>query len=173
MRVPSGRLTIWCRLVVSGIAIMLPYIAFELWLFIAPGIRPRERKMGLVGIPFATILFLGGMRVRWFAGLGALLCAGFAVLVVTSPYRLQRIFGFMDPWSDAFGKGYQLSHALIAFGRGEIFGQGLGNSLEKLYYLPEAHTDFLMAVIGEELGFVGVAIVIFGFFWLTRRASGL
>jgi len=75
----------------------------------------------------------------------------------------------MDPWSDAFGKGYQLSHALIAFGRGEWLGVGLGASVEKLHYLPEAHTDFLMAVIGEELGFVGVAAVILAFFWLTRR----
>ena len=110
------------------------------------------------------------MRVRWFAGLGVLLCAGFAVLVVTSPYRLQRIFGFMDPWSDAFGKGYQLSHALIAFGRGEWFGVGLGASVEKLLYLPEAHTDFLLAVVGEELGFVGVAVVILLFAWLVLRA---
>ena len=80
------------------------------------------------------------------------------VLIVTSPYRMQRILGFMDPWADPYGKGYQLSHALIAFGRGEWLGVGLGASVEKLFYLPEAHTDFLLAVIGEELGFVGVAV---------------
>jgi cell division protein FtsW len=119
------------------------------------------------------ILFLGGMNGRWFAGLGALLAAGFALLVVTSPYRMQRIFGFMDPWSDAFGRGYQLSHALIAFGRGEWFGVGLGGSVEKLLYLPEAHTDFLLAVIGEELGFVGVAVVIGLFTWLVLRAFAI
>src|SRR5690606_16526175 len=97
-----------------------------------------------------AILFLGGMNARWFAGLIVMMALGFAALVLTSPYRMQRIFGFMDPWADAFGKGYQLSHALIAFGRGEFFGVGLGASVEKLLYLPEAHTDFLLAVIAEE-----------------------
>lgn len=116
------------------------------------------------------ILFLGGMNGKWFAGLGVLLAIGFAGLVVSSPYRMQRIFGFMDPWADPFGRGYQLSHALIAFGRGEWFGVGLGGSVEKLMYLPEAHTDFLLAVIGEELGFAGVAAVILLFAWLVLRA---
>lgn len=116
------------------------------------------------------ILFLGGMNAKWFAGLGVLLAFGFAVLVVSSPYRMQRIFGFMDPWADPFGRGYQLSHALIAFGRGEWLGVGLGGSVEKLMYLPEAHTDFLLAVIGEELGFVGVTVVILLFSWLVLRA---
>jgi cell division protein FtsW len=119
------------------------------------------------------ILFLGGMNVRWFAGLGVLLAIGFTLLVVTSPYRMQRIFGFMDPWADAFGKGYQLSHALIAFGRGEWLGVGLGASVEKLLYLPEAHTDFLLAVIGEELGVIGVAAVIALFAWLVLRAFAI
>ena len=90
--------------------------------------------------------------------------------MLTSPYRMQRIFGFMDPWADPFGKGYQLSHALIAFGRGEWLGVGLGASVEKLHYLPEAHTDFLLAVIAEELGFAGVALVIALFVWLVARA---
>ena len=84
---------------------------------------------------------------------------------------MQRIFGFMDPWSDPFGKGYQLSHALIAFGRGEWLGVGLGASVEKLHYLPEAHTDFLLAVIAEELGFAGVALVIALFVWIVRAPS--
>jgi cell division protein FtsW len=86
---------------------------------------------------------------------------------------MQRIFGFMDPWSDPFGRGYQLSHALIAFGRGEWFGVGLGASVEKLLYLPEAHTDFLLAVIGEELGFAGVIAVIALFSWLVLRAFAI
>ena len=119
------------------------------------------------------ILFLGGMNGKWFAGLGVLLAIGFAGLVMSSPYRMQRIFGFMDPWADPFGRGYQLSHALIAFGRGEWFGVGLGGSVEKLMYLPEAHTDFLLAVIGEELGFVGVAAVILLFAWLVLRALAM
>ena len=123
------------------------------------------------------ILFLGGMRARLFAILIVVLVAAFAVLIIVSPYRRDRIFGFMDPWSDAFGRGYQLSHALIAFGRGELLGVGLGASVEKLFYLPEAHTDFLLAVIAEELGFIGVVVVIVAV-WpahparLCHRSSG-
>ena len=116
------------------------------------------------------ILFLGGMRARLFAILIIVLVVAFAVLIVVSPYRRDRIFGFMDPWSDAYGRGYQLSHALIAFGRGEWLGVGLGASVEKLFYLPEAHTDFLLAVIAEELGFAGVVIVIVLFGLLIQRA---
>ena len=120
-----------------------------------------------------AILFLGGMNGRWFAGLLGMMAIGFAGLVLSSPYRMQRIFGFLDPWSDPFGKGYQLSHALIAFGRGEWFGVGLGASVEKLLYLPEAHTDFLLAVIAEELGFIGVLAVIALFSWLVLRAFAI
>ena len=119
------------------------------------------------------ILFLGGMNWRLFVGLFVLLVIGFVVLILTSPYRMQRMLGFMDPWADPFGKGYQLSHALIAFGRGEWLGVGLGASVEKLFYLPEAHTDFLLAVIAEELGFVGVSAVILLFAWLTARAFAI
>ena len=117
-----------------------------------------------------AVLFLGGLNWRLFAGLAALLAVAFGVLIISSPYRLQRILGFMDPWSDAYGKGYQLSHSLIAFGRGEWLGVGLGASIEKLFYLPEAHTDFLLAVIAEELGFAGVATVITLFLFLLHRA---
>ena len=117
-----------------------------------------------------AVLFLGGLNWRVFAGLIVLLAVAFVVLIISSPYRLQRIVGFMDPWADAFGKGYQLSHSLIAFGRGEWFGVGLGGSVEKLFYLPEAHTDFLLAVIAEELGFVGIAVVIALFVVLIYRA---
>jgi cell division protein FtsW len=92
-------------------------------------------------------------------------------MVMTSEFRRQRVFAYLDPWSmeHALGKGYQLSHSLIAFGRGEIFGVGLGGSVEKLHWLPEAHTDFLLAVIGEEFGLIGVLVVIGLFLWLTRR----
>jgi cell division protein FtsW len=119
------------------------------------------------------VLFLGGMNWRLFAGLAVLLVIGFVAIIVTSPYRMQRILGFLDPWADPYGKGYQLSHALIAFGRGEWFGVGLGASVEKLFYLPEAHTDFLLAVVGEELGFAGVAAIIALFTWLTVRAFAI
>ena len=116
------------------------------------------------------ILFLGGINARLFSALVVVLLAGFVILIWTSPYRRERIFGFMDPWQDAYGKGYQLSHALIAFGRGEWFGVGLGASVEKLFYLPEAHTDFLLAVIAEELGFFGVLVVIMLFALMVQRA---
>ena len=116
------------------------------------------------------ILFLGGMNWRLFVMLIALLASGFVLLIMVAPYRMQRVTAFMDPWSDPFGKGYQLSHSLIAFGRGELFGVGLGASVEKLFYLPEAHTDFLLAVIAEELGLVGVLTVIALFTWLIWRA---
>jgi cell division protein FtsW len=102
-----------------------------------------------------------------------MLVVGFILLIWSSPYRLQRITGFMDPWADPYGKGYQLSHALIAFGRGEWLGVGLGGSVEKLLYLPEAHTDFLLAVIAEELGFIGVLAVVILFAWLVMRAFAI
>ncbi len=116
------------------------------------------------------ILFLGGINVRLFSVLLLVMAVAFVILIWSSPYRRERIFGFMDPWQDAYGKGYQLSHALIAFGRGEWFGVGLGASVEKLFYLPEAHTDFLLAVIAEELGFVGVCAVVVMFALLIERA---
>ncbi|WP_395142413.1 putative lipid II flippase FtsW [Schlegelella aquatica] len=117
------------------------------------------------------ILFLGGVNGRMFFLITAVLVAAFVMMITFSEWRRERIFAYLDPWNEKYtlGKAYQLSHSLIAFGRGELFGQGLGSSVEKLHYLPEAHTDFLLAVIGEELGFVGVAVVIFAFFWLTRR----
>ena len=133
----------------------------------------REPDFGaLVVITSITmaILFLGGLNWRVFAALIICLAVSFAGLVVTSPYRWERMKGFMDPWSDPYGKSYQLTHSLIAFGRGEWTGVGLGASVEKLFYLPEAHTDFLLAVIAEELGFVGVAIIIGLFALLIQRA---
>jgi len=117
------------------------------------------------------ILFLGGVNGRMFLLISAVLTGAFVLMITLSDWRRERIFAYLNPWDDKYtlGKAYQLSHSLIAFGRGEIFGQGLGSSIEKLHYLPEAHTDFLLAVIGEELGFVGVAAVILAFFWLARR----
>ncbi|EEF27545.1 Cell division protein ftsW, putative, partial [Ricinus communis] len=127
------------------------------------GLLLREPDFGAFAVIASvaiSILWLGGINVRIFIGLLAMLVVGFVLLIWSSPYRLQRITGFMDPWADPFGKGYQLSHALIAFGRGEWLGVGLGASVEKLLYLPEAHTDFLLAVIAEELGFIGVLAVV-------------
>ena len=134
----------------------------------------RQPDMGAF-IVIATIamgiLFLGGVNARMFFLIALVLIATFALIIAFDDLRRERILAYLDPWNPKYaqGKGYQLTHSLIALGRGEIFGQGLGASVEKLHYLPEAHTDFLLAVIGEELGFVGVAAVIVLFFWLTRR----
>ena len=117
------------------------------------------------------LLFLGGVNGKLFAGLSLISVGVFAAIITFSPWRRERIFAYLDPFGpSAQGKGYQLSHSLIAFGRGEVSGVGLGASVEKLHYLPEAHTDFLLAVIGEELGLVGVLVVIVMFYWLTKRA---
>jgi len=117
------------------------------------------------------ILFLGGVNARMFFLIALVLIFAFSMMIYFSEWRRERIFAYLDPWSEkhALGKGYQLSHSLIAIGRGEIFGVGLGGSVEKLHWLPEAHTDFLLAVIGEEFGFVGVCGVIALFMWITRR----
>jgi cell division protein FtsW len=118
------------------------------------------------------VLFLGGVNGKLFGGLVLTAVGTFTLLVWASPWRRQRIFAYLDPWQEQYaqGKAYQLTHSLIAFGRGEWFGVGLGGSVEKLNYLPEAHTDFILAVIGEELGFVGVLIVILLFYWIIRRS---
>jgi cell division protein FtsW len=140
------------------------------------GLLLREPDFGafaVITVIAMGILFLGGMNWRLFAGLIVMLVVGFLLLIWMSPYRMQRIVGFMDPWADPYGKGYQLSHALIAFGRGEWLGVGLGGSVEKLFYLPEAHTDFLLAVIAEELGFVGVALIVLMFGWIVTRAFAI
>ncbi len=152
------------------------FVPMALVMALVGGLLLREPDFGafVVIICIAMgILFLGGINARLFAVLFLFLAAAFVVLIWVSPYRRERIFGFMDPWSDAFGKGYQLSHALIAFGRGEWFGVGLGASVEKLFYLPEAHTDFLLAVIAEELGLAGVLAVIVLFALVVQRAFAI
>jgi cell division protein FtsW len=154
----------------KGLLPMLGVMLAVSWLLLR---EPDFGALVVVAVTTFGILFLGGMNGRHFIALVGMLGVGFAALVLSSPYRMQRIFGFMDPWSDAYGKGYQLSHALIAFGRGEWLGVGLGASIEKLHYLPEAHTDFLLAVIAEELGLVGVAVVIGLFVWLVFRAFAI
>ncbi len=133
----------------------------------------REPDLGafvVIAVIVTAVLFLGGMNLKLFAGTIGLALAGLLALIWLEPYRWRRFTGFMDPWDDPYGKGYQLSHALIAFGRGGWQGVGIGGSVEKLYYLPEAHTDFLLAVIAEELGFIGVVVVVILFTWLVIRA---
>lgn len=135
-------------------------------------LQPDLGAFGVIVAISMGILFLGGVNGRLFGAIVAVLAAGFMAVIWASPWRRERIFAYLDPWSqeNALGKGYQLSHSLIAFGRGEFFGVGLGASVEKLHYLPEAHTDFILAVIGEELGLVGVLAVIVAFYWLVKRA---
>ena len=133
-----------------------------------------EPDMGaflVIAVIAMGILFLGGVNARMFILITGILLTAFALMIALSPWRRERIFAYLDPFGaeHALGKGFQLSHSLIAFGRGEIFGVGLGGSVEKLHWLPEAHTDFLLAVLGEEFGLVGVVIVIGVFMWLTRR----
>ncbi len=135
--------------------------------------QPDFGAFAVITVIAMGILFLGGMNWKLFAGLMVMLVLGFLMLIWSSPYRMQRVIGFMDPWADPYGKGYQLSHALIAFGRGEWFGVGLGASVEKLFYLPEAHTDFLLAVIAEELGFAGVLVLVILFAWIVARAFAI
>ncbi|ARO86436.1 putative lipid II flippase FtsW [Nitrosospira lacus] len=133
-------------------------------------LEPDLGAFVVITVIMMAILFLGGMDLKLFAGLTGFLAVCLLALIWMEPYRMQRFFGFMDPWDDPYGKGYQLSHALIAFGRGEWLGVGLGGSVEKLFYLPEAHTDFLLAVIAEELGFIGVMTVTMLFALLVIRA---
>jgi cell division protein FtsW len=133
-----------------------------------------EPDMGafmVIAVIAMGILFLGGVNARMFFLIACVMTLAFVLMIAMSEWRRERIFAYLDPWSEtnALGKGYQLSHSLIAVGRGEIFGVGLGGSVEKLHWLPEAHTDFLLAVIGEEFGLVGVMTVIVAFLWMTRR----
>ena len=139
------------------------------------GLLMAEPDMGafvVVALIAFGILFLGGINAKLFGGLILVGLMSGATMIALSPFRRGRMLAFMDPWQvdNAANKGYQLTHSLMAFGRGEWFGLGLGGSVEKLHYLPEAHTDFIMAVIGEELGFVGVVVMIFLFYWIVRRA---
>ncbi|MBD3892652.1 putative lipid II flippase FtsW [Hydrogenophaga sp.] len=133
--------------------------------------QPDMGAFMVIAVIAMGILFLGGVNARMFFLIALVVVAAFALMIFLSDWRRERIFAYLDPWSaeHVLGKGYQLTHALIAFGRGEIFGVGLGGSVEKLHWLPEAHTDFLLAVIGEEFGLLGVLLLIGLFLWLTRR----
>jgi cell division protein FtsW len=133
-----------------------------------------EPDMGaflVIAVIAMGILFLGGVNARMFFVIATIVILAFVIMIWASDWRRERIFAYLDPWSakHAIGKGYQLSHSLIAFGRGEFTGVGLGGSIEKLHWLPEAHTDFLLAVIGEEFGLIGVLVVMGLFLWLIRR----
>lgn len=144
---------------------------------VASALIMSQPDFGTTAVLLATVmglLFLGGVKVTHFAVLFGMLAMAAAMLVKLSPYRMQRMISFRDPFADPFDTGYQLTQALIAFGRGEWLGVGLGNGIQKQFFLPEAHTDFLMAVIGEELGLAGTLAVVaaFGFFLWRALAIG-
>lgn len=156
--------------------ILKPFVPMFLAIFLVGTLLLSEPDMGafvvILAIAMCT-LWLGGFNLKIFGALTVAVPLAFAALIFSSPYRMERVVGFMNPWADPYGKGYQLSHALIAFGRGEWFGVGLGGSVEKLFYLPEAHTDFLLAVTAEELGLMGVSAVLILFAWLIVRAFAI
>lgn len=127
------------------------------------GLLLLQPDLGTVIVMFVTtfgLLFLAGAKLWQFISVAMVGLTAISALAYFSPYRWARVTGFLDPWKDAFGTGYQLTQSLMAYGRGEVFGQGLGNSIQKLEYLPEAHTDFVMAVLAEEFGFIGIAAIL-------------
>ena len=135
-------------------------------------LEPDLGAFGVIVCIAMGILFLGGINAVWFGAIGTMLVFIFVTIIALSKFRRERYFAYLNPWQEdnALNKAYQLTHSLIAFGRGELFGVGLGASVEKLHYLPEAHTDFLLAVIGEELGLAGVLVVMALFYWIVKRA---
>lgn len=150
----------------APIAIPMVVVAFLLMQ------QPDLGATAVVAAEIMGVLFLGGLSMNIFLSVGAVVIGFVGFMIYMTPWRLSRVLAYLDPWSEEYvlGQSYQLSHSLIAFGRGELFGVGLGGSVEKLNYLPEAHTDFFMAVIAEETGFAGVILVLFIFYWLIRRA---
>lgn len=149
----------------APIAIPMVVVAFLLMQ------QPDLGATAVVAAEIMGVLFLGGLSMNIFLSVGAVVIGFVGFMIYMTPWRLSRVLAYLDPWSEEYvlGQSYQLSHSLIAFGRGELFGVGLGGSVEKLNYLPEAHTDFIMAVIAEETGFAGVILVLFIFYWLIRR----
>ncbi|WP_372872375.1 cell division protein FtsW [Shewanella sp.] len=148
-----------------------PIVVFAVYAFLILN-QPDLGTVVVLFVGTVGLLFLAGARLLDFF---ALVFAGVVAFVILAmePYRLARITSFMDPWDDPFGSGYQLTQSLMAYGNGDWFGRGLGNSIQKLEYLPEAHTDFIFAVLGEELGFVGIVVVLFGLFFVSLKAIRL
>jgi cell division protein FtsW len=133
-------------------------------------LQPDLGSTVVIVVIMMGMLFIADAKLISFIGIGIALLTAIVALIMVSPYRMARVFGFLDPWADPFGRSYQLTQSLMAFGRGGWFGEGLGNSVQKLKYLPEAHTDFIMAILAEELGFVGVSLVILLEFYLVYKA---
>ncbi len=135
--------------------------------------QPDLGSLIVVGCLCGAVLWIAGSPLLYYLGTLILVGIALAAAIITSPYRMSRVTSFMDPWADQFGAGYQLTQSLMAFGRGGLFGQGLGNSLQKLGYLPEAHTDFVTSILGEEFGFIGMCVVILLEFFIVFKALHL
>lgn len=151
----------------------LSFIRPMVILLLFSGLLIIQPDLGSTAVLFVltfSMLFIMGAKKLQFLLLGAAGGIAFVFLVLTSEYRLKRVTSFMDPFADAYGDGFQLSNSQMAFGQGEFWGRGLGNSVQKLEYLPEAHTDFVMAVIGEEFGLFGISVIVLLLLALTFRA---
>ncbi|PKH22724.1 cell division protein FtsW [Enterobacterales bacterium CwR94] len=135
-----------------------------------------QPDLGTVVVLFVTtlaMLFLAGAKLWQFLAIIGSGIFAVVLLIIAEPYRMRRVTSFWNPWDDPFGSGYQLTQSLMAFGRGEVWGQGLGNSVQKLEYLPEAHTDFIFSIIGEELGYIGVVLALLMVFFVAFRAMSI
>lgn len=148
---------------------MKPLIIFGVLAVLLLG-QPDLGTVVVMLVTLFAMLFIAGAKLWQFIALMMVGIAGVVLLIFIEPYRMRRVTSFWDPWEDPFGSGYQLTQSLMAFGRGNWFGQGLGNSVQKLEYLPEAHTDFVFAVIAEELGFIGVTLILILIFALVVKA---
>jgi cell division protein FtsW len=156
----------------SGISFVIPVISLGLVVLLLL-CQPDFGASIVLIVASASVIFLSGTPIRFFFPFAIFAFIFILVVSVVQPYRIERIISFADPWLDPFGSGYQLTQALIAFGRGEWFGLGLGNSIQKLFFLPEAHTDFIFSIVGEELGFVGASFVVLLFFGLVIRGLSI
>ncbi|WP_274572582.1 putative lipid II flippase FtsW [Neisseria leonii] len=136
-------------------------------------LEPDFGSFVVISVIAVGMLYLAGLPWQWFSVMVAVGLMMMAGLIAAAPYRVARVTSFLDPFKDPFGSGYQLSHSLMAITRGEWFGVGLGAGLEKRFYLPEAHTDFIFAVIGEEFGFAGMCVLVFCYGWLVWRAFSI
>ncbi len=143
-------------------------------LFVAPVfglllLQPDFGSTAIIAMTLAVLVFVAGIPWKWVVGLGLTLCAAASLLIFRSPYRRDRVLTFLDPWADPQGGGFQVIQSMLGLHNGGFIGSGLGNGKEKLFFLPEAHNDFILAVIGEELGFVGVLGVLFFFVWFITK----
>ena len=152
--------------------ILLPMIMLTVGLMLVMA-QPDFGSFVVIVSIIMGMLFLAGFPGKYFTVLASMMVAGMGLLIIAAPYRMARVAAFLNPWADPLGKGYQLTHSLMAIARGEWFGVGLGASLEKRFYLPEAHTDFIFAVIGEEFGFMGMCVLVFCYGWLVLRAFSI